>query len=157
MSPLFKIPFPKLPKCALLFLFAFSAGVVPSGLAQGKPDCSGLPDATRLKSVLQTIVRQGSAKNSGLGNQEWAVIVNRDGVVCAVTFSGTARGDQWPGSRIIAGEKASTANALSGRDSRFQRPTFTRRHSLAKAYTVSSRARRQIRTPFSAIPPPLAR
>lgn len=116
MSPLFKIPFPKLPKFTLWFLFAFSAGVVPSGLAQGKPDCSGLPDATRLKSVLQTIVRQGSAKNSGLGNQEWAVIVNRDGVVCAVTFSGTTRGDQWPGSRIIAGEKASTANALSGRD-----------------------------------------
>jgi uncharacterized protein GlcG (DUF336 family) len=37
-------------------------------------------------------------------------------VVCAIVFSGTTRADQWPGSRVIAAEKASTANALSGRD-----------------------------------------
>jgi uncharacterized protein GlcG (DUF336 family) len=84
--------------------------------AQGTPDCSGLPDAARLKTVVQGVVRQGSAKNGGMGNQEWAAIVNRDGIVCAIVFSGTTRSDQWPGSRVIAAEKASTANALSGRD-----------------------------------------
>lgn len=85
-------------------------------LAQAKPDCSGLPDAARLKSVLQSVVREGAAKNGGLGNQEWASVVNRDGVVCAIVFSGTTRADQWPGSRVIAASKANTANGLSGRD-----------------------------------------
>jgi uncharacterized protein GlcG (DUF336 family) len=84
--------------------------------AQSKPDCSGLPDAGRLRSVVQQIVREGASKNSGLGNQEWAAVVNRDGIVCAIVFSGTTRADQWPGSRMIAAEKANTANALSSRD-----------------------------------------
>jgi uncharacterized protein GlcG (DUF336 family) len=33
--------------------------------------------------------------------------------VCAVTFSGAERGDQWPGSRVISAQKANTANAFS--------------------------------------------
>jgi uncharacterized protein GlcG (DUF336 family) len=85
-------------------------------VAQTNPDCSGLPDAGRLRSVVQSVVREGASKNGGLGNQEWAAVVNRDGVVCAIVFSGNTRSDQWPGSRVIAGEKANTANALSGRD-----------------------------------------
>jgi len=84
--------------------------------AQAKPDCTGLPDASRLRSVLQNVVREGASKNGGLGNQEWASVVNRDGVVCAIVFSGTTRSDQWPGSRVIAASKANTANGLSGRD-----------------------------------------
>jgi uncharacterized protein GlcG (DUF336 family) len=43
----------------------------------------------------------------------WATVVNRDGEVCAVVFSGTNRGDQWPGSRVISAQKANTANAFS--------------------------------------------
>lgn len=82
--------------------------------AQQKADCSGLPDANRLRTVLQSVVKEGASKNGGLGNQEWAVMVNRDGAVCVIVFSGNTRGDQWPGSRVIAGEKANTANALSG-------------------------------------------
>ncbi|HEY3704405.1 MAG TPA: heme-binding protein [Terracidiphilus sp.] len=85
-------------------------------LAQTKPDCPGLPDAQRLRSVVQSVVREGASKNGGMGNQEWAAIVNRDGQVCAIVFSGNTRSDQWPGSRVIAAEKANTANALSGRD-----------------------------------------
>lgn len=82
--------------------------------AQSKPDCSGLPNAAQLRTSVQSVVRQGSEKNGGLGNQEWAAVVNRDGIVCAIVFSGTTRGDQWPGSRLIAAEKANTANGLSG-------------------------------------------
>lgn len=84
--------------------------------AQTTPDCSALPDAGRLRSVVQSVVKEGASKNSGMGNQEWAAVVNRDGIVCAIVFSGTTRSDQWPGSRVIAAEKANTANALSGRD-----------------------------------------
>jgi uncharacterized protein GlcG (DUF336 family) len=43
----------------------------------------------------------------------WATIVDRDGIVCAVAFSGTDRGAQWPGSRVISAQKANTANAFS--------------------------------------------
>jgi len=43
----------------------------------------------------------------------WATIVDRDGIVCAVAFSGVNRGAQWPGSRVISAQKANTANAFS--------------------------------------------
>ena len=42
----------------------------------------------------------------------WATIVDRDGVVCAVAFSGKDRFSQWPGSRVISAQKANTANAF---------------------------------------------
>jgi uncharacterized protein GlcG (DUF336 family) len=84
-----------------------------------KPDasgtnCSGLPDWNKLKQALTSVVKEGPEANSGLGNPEWAAIVNRDGMVCAVAFSGPDRSAEWPGSRLIAAEKANTANALSG-------------------------------------------
>lgn len=78
-----------------------------------EPDCDGLPNATELRGILQSVVKEGSAKNGGMGNQEWAVIVNRDGIGCDVVFSGNTRSDEWPGSRVIAASKANTANALS--------------------------------------------
>jgi uncharacterized protein GlcG (DUF336 family) len=100
------------------FLFAMLSAVtlffcaLPAG-AQNPQDCSKVPDYTNLKAALSAAVKQGSGANSGLGNQEWAAVVNRDGVVCAIVFSGPDRGAQWPGSRVIAAEKASTANAFS--------------------------------------------
>ncbi len=43
----------------------------------------------------------------------WATLVDRDGVVKVVAFSGDHRGDQWPGSRVISAQKANTANEFS--------------------------------------------
>jgi uncharacterized protein GlcG (DUF336 family) len=85
-------------------------------LAQSNPSpgCGELPEHGKLQSALQAVIKQGQDANTGLGNQEWAAVVNRDGIVCAVVFSGPNRGVQWPGSRAIAAEKANTANALSG-------------------------------------------
>jgi uncharacterized protein GlcG (DUF336 family) len=54
-----------------------------------------------------------AAETSGLNNHMWATIVNRDGVVCEVAFSGVNRGAEWPGSRVISAQKANTANAFS--------------------------------------------
>jgi uncharacterized protein GlcG (DUF336 family) len=51
--------------------------------------------------------------HTGLDNHYWAVVVNREGVVCAVAFSGGARDAQWLLSRQIAAAKAFTANGLS--------------------------------------------
>ena len=77
-------------------------------------DCSGVPDHQRLTQALREVVAPGDPEaNGGLGNHMWAVVVDRAGVICVVTYSGEAFGDQWPGSRMIAAEKAFTANAFS--------------------------------------------
>jgi uncharacterized protein GlcG (DUF336 family) len=81
--------------------------------AQPRAGCGSLPDHGKLRAALQAAVKEGQDGNGGMGNQEWAAVVNRDGQVCAVVFSGPDRSAQWPGSRLIAAEKASTANALS--------------------------------------------
>jgi uncharacterized protein GlcG (DUF336 family) len=76
-------------------------------------DCSKVPNYEKLKAAMTSAVKQGQGGNGGLGNQEWGTVVNRDGVVCALVFTGPERGSQWPGSRIISAMKANTANAFS--------------------------------------------
>lgn len=71
---------------------------------------SALPNFIKLREGLQKIVKEN---NGGFGFNMWATLVDRDGVVKKVVFSGKERGDQWPGSRIIAAQKANTANAFS--------------------------------------------
>lgn len=79
--------------------------------AEPVPDgCSNLPGYAQLKAALDSAT---ATETSGLNNQMWATIVDRDGVVCAVAFSGVNRGAQWPGSRVISAQKANTANAFS--------------------------------------------
>lgn len=63
-----------------------------------------------LKSLLKAVQAQD---NGGFGFHMWGNIVNRDGKVCAVAFTGEDRGDQWPDSRNIAAAKAYTANSLT--------------------------------------------
>ncbi|MDB5407653.1 MAG: heme-binding protein [Rhodospirillales bacterium] len=76
--------------------------------------CAGLPQSDALQTALKKNVRaSGGPSNGGLDNNMWAAVVDRDGFVCAVTFSGSNRGDQWPGSRVIAAQKANTGNAFS--------------------------------------------
>ena len=43
----------------------------------------------------------------------WGVIVDNSGIVCAVAFSGGNFTYQWLASRVIAAQKANTANSLS--------------------------------------------
>jgi uncharacterized protein GlcG (DUF336 family) len=81
-----------------------------TAIAASDNDCRGLPTQAQLQSALSTAV---AAEGSGLNNQMWGTIVNRDGVVCAVAFSGANRAAQWPGSRVISAQKANTANAFS--------------------------------------------
>jgi len=72
--------------------------------------CKDLPNWSQLKEAL-TAARNQS--NGGFNLDMWATVVNRDGVVCAVAFTGADRGSQWPGSRVISAQKANTANAFS--------------------------------------------
>ncbi len=72
--------------------------------------CKDLPTAAALRTALKAARAQG---NGGFNLDMWGTMVNRDGVVCAVVFTGSTRGDQWPGSRVISAQKANTANAFS--------------------------------------------
>jgi uncharacterized protein GlcG (DUF336 family) len=76
----------------------------------GQNVCRDLPSHGALRSALAAAQAQF---NGGFSLQMWATVVNRDGVVCAVAFTGNNRGDQWPGSRVISAQKANTANAFS--------------------------------------------
>ena len=78
--------------------------------AQGGNACKDLPSQSTLRTAL---VQARHAANGGFNLDMWATVVNRDGVVCAVAFTGNDRGDQWPGSRVISAQKANTANAFS--------------------------------------------
>ena len=98
-------------RCGALAVLTSALGL--SSFAQKQADCSKLPDHGKLKAALTAAVKEGAGANSGLGNQEWAAIVNRDGLVCAIVFSGPNREAEWLGSRVIAAEKASTSNAFS--------------------------------------------
>ncbi|SJM89232.1 GlcG/HbpS family heme-binding protein [Crenothrix polyspora] len=72
--------------------------------------CQDLPTYAQLKAALSNAQSQ---TNGGFGLHMWASVVNRDGFVCAVAYSGADRNKQWPGSRIISAQKAYTANAFS--------------------------------------------
>ncbi|MGZ4789923.1 MAG: GlcG/HbpS family heme-binding protein [Terriglobales bacterium] len=89
----------------LLLLITFG-----SALLLAQDHCKGLPSYTALQAALTAAT---ATETSGLNNQMWATIVDRDGVVCAIAFSGVNRGAQWPGSRVISAQKANTANAFS--------------------------------------------
>ena len=69
-----------------------------------------LPDHSTLRSKLREVLEE---QNGGLGFEMWATILDRNGKVVDVVFSGERRGDQWPGSRVISAQKANTANAFS--------------------------------------------
>jgi uncharacterized protein GlcG (DUF336 family) len=92
--------------------FAQNSGVViyGTGGVERSNACNGLPGNGTLKTALQSAV---NTELTGLNLHMWATVVDRDGIVCAVAFSGTDRGSQWPGSRVISAQKANTANAFS--------------------------------------------
>ena len=90
-------------------------GRARTGAISGKSPVTPFPvDHAKLLGALKRSVKPaGGPSNGGLDNHMWAAVVDRTGVVRAVCYSGNELGDQWPGSRAIAIEKANTANALS--------------------------------------------
>jgi uncharacterized protein GlcG (DUF336 family) len=93
----------------VVFVGTLIAGSAATVIAA--PDaCKDLPSQSALRDALAAAQAQA---NGGFGLQMWATVVNRDGEVCAVAFTGGDRGDQWPGSRVISAQKANTANAFS--------------------------------------------
>ena len=101
----------RMKRVAEILTVSLIGGLLPlSTMAAADDACEGLPSHAALRGALATAT---AAEASGLNNNMWAAIVNRDGIVCAVAFSGANRGAQWPGSRVISAQKANTANAFS--------------------------------------------
>jgi uncharacterized protein GlcG (DUF336 family) len=63
----------------------------------------------KLKAALEGARAQN---NGGFNLDMWATVVDREGVVVAVAFTGDFVDSQWPGSRVISAQKANTANAF---------------------------------------------
>src|SRR5947207_9808428 len=95
---------------AILFGAAATTWGAGAAFAEDSGQCAGLPSQGALKNAL-TLARNQA--NGGFNLDMWATVVNRDGLVCAVAFTGSDRGQQWPGSRVISAQKANTANAFS--------------------------------------------
>ena len=88
--------------------------------ACGDNNVSGLPTVDlNLRRVAgfdplkAALVAARSDANGGFNLDMWAAVVDRNGLVVAVVFTGATSTDQWPGSRVIAAQKANTANAFS--------------------------------------------
>jgi len=90
---------------AAVVAVAFAAPVV---LAKGAVDCPVSHSA--LEKALKDAVKEA---NGGLSLNMWGTIVNREGYVCAVAFTGADYQSQWLGSRVISAQKANTANAFN--------------------------------------------
>lgn len=107
-----KYGFIRVASAVFVFLLA-RGGTVSQASDQDNDEhyaCNQLPSHAALHKALSAAQAQ---PNGGFGLNMWGTVVNRDGVVCAVAFTGSARGDQWPGSRAISAQKANTANAFS--------------------------------------------
>jgi len=85
----------------------------PALAGAGNGNCNSLPNWSQLKSAVTSSITPSSGANGGLGFNMWGVIVDNSGIVCAVAFSGGNFTSQWLASRVIAAQKANTANSLS--------------------------------------------
>lgn len=86
------------------------AVALASGAVSAYADCSAVPGHAALKTALTAARLQA---NGGFNLDMWGTVVDRDGIVCAVAFTGANRGSEWPGSRVISAQKANTANSFS--------------------------------------------
>lgn len=86
--------------------------VFSSGSAAAQTACP-VQHAKLLEALRASVKASGGPANGGFDTNEWAAVIDRTGIVCAVAFSGPTMDAQWPGSRLVAAEKANTANGLS--------------------------------------------
>ena len=97
--------------CALVAAGCSDNVTDPSALASPPPS-SFFPDHDVLRAALRDVLDDPN-HNGGLGFDMWATIVDRNGDVVDVVFSGEKLGDQWPGSRLLSAQKANTGNEFS--------------------------------------------
>jgi Haem-degrading len=99
--------------CVGAVLGLVAGPALAGGSSGGNGSCGSLPSWSALKSALTSSITASAGGNGGLGFNMWGVIVDNSGIVCAVAFSGGNFTSQWLASRVIAAQKANTANSLS--------------------------------------------
>jgi uncharacterized protein GlcG (DUF336 family) len=100
----------KLVKISVVSAFFFGAACGVASAADG--DLLTDPCPVGWLKLQQAMVSANTVPG-GSGNPMWGVVMNRNGTVCAVAFSGANQKSQWLVSRQIAASKAWTANGLS--------------------------------------------
>ncbi|MGB1559882.1 MAG: GlcG/HbpS family heme-binding protein [Sinimarinibacterium flocculans] len=91
-------------------------------------ECNELPDRSRLRELLREAPGKGEVGGLAGGRYQWAAVVDRNGVLCAVAASTDDPAAVWPGSLGVAKGKAFTANAYSSDETPL---------STARLYTLS--------------------
>jgi uncharacterized protein GlcG (DUF336 family) len=97
----------------LLAGHAWGFGGCSKGEAAPVPSPCPISQSQLAEALRASVKPSGGPGNGGFDTHEWAAVVARDGKVCAVAFSGPTVDAQWPASRLVATEKANTANGLS--------------------------------------------
>lgn len=90
-------------------LIALVAAIFPA-IAVAADQCPGLPDHAQFQAALKEVRMQD---NGGAGFNLWATLIGRDGLVCAIVYTGDAVDAQFPGSRLASAQKANAANTFS--------------------------------------------
>lgn len=74
---------------------AFLVPAILNAQDQPRPAMSCPVDHEQLADILKKSVKPGGGPgNGGFDNNEWAAVVNRQGLVCAVAYSGSKVDDQ---------------------------------------------------------------
>jgi len=102
---------PQTPNIIIMMKFPVAAAIL--GLVAQSAQAFRCRDIDVSHADLRTKLQEAIEPSSGLNLNMWATLVDRDGVVCHVAYSGEDRGSQWPGSRVISAQKANTANSFS--------------------------------------------
>lgn len=97
----------------VLSTLAALPNIAAAGNSAASNGCAALPNHAALKAHLSAAQNPDDNDNGGFDLNMWGTVVDRDGIVCAVAYTGDDRGAQWPGSRVISAQKANTANAFS--------------------------------------------
>src|SRR5206468_6447435 len=77
-------------RIALISIVAIFSTALRGAAEEQHPNiqCKDLPTHAQLHAALKSVVDVGGTNNAGFGLNMWATIVNRDGEVCGVAFSG---------------------------------------------------------------------
>ncbi len=93
-----------------VWMYAGTAFLAAAAAHAQSNGCGNLPDSAQLKQALTTA---RAAESSGLNAQEWATIVDRNGIVCAVAFTGPDTTTQLGIGRISSAMRANAGNAFA--------------------------------------------
>lgn len=77
------------------------------------PNASTRAAVVTFEQLTQALKAARNEPNGGFNLDMWATVVDTQGLVVAVTFTGAHTGDQWYNARVLSAQKANTAMGFS--------------------------------------------